>query len=518
MNFEAAHFALTNGNDSANLNTSGAAASSSSYYGEEDGDDNDQGDISSGLANLSMNGGDDGSRFRRSLAASLIPASMALSDGPNSNVGSSIPNASTVSNNPNDDSTHRVLAFKSKAPAPAEGHVNSLKILYSVNKASTNGGSRHVKSTRHIPSAPDRILDAPELQDDFYLNLLDWSCANVLAVALGQTVYLWNATTSSISELMHTSAPDDSITSVSFIKEGGGYLAIGTNNCDVQLWDIEKSKQVRSMKGHTARVGALDWNSHVLSSGSRDASIFNHDVRVKNHHVATLAGHTQEVCGLKWSPDGSTLASGGNDNLVCLWDAAASAASSTSSSSGAVSGVDPSQGLLPRLTLTAHQAAAKAVSWCPWQRGLLATGGGTADRTIKTWNSATGALLTSTDTGSQVCALQWSPHERELLSSHGFAQNQLILWKYPSMTKIKELSGHTQRVLHMATSADGSTVCSAGADETLRFWRVFGEARGKDAAVAGSGSSSIGASQGGGGGGVGSGSGTSSMLPGLGIR
>ena len=183
-----------------------------------------------------------------------------------------------------------------------------------------------------------------------------------------------------------------------------------------------------------------------------------------------------------------------------------------------MSGVDPSQGLLPRLTLTAHQAAAKAVSWCPWQRGLLATGGGTADRTIKTWNSATGALLTSTDTGSQVCALQWSPHERELLSSHGFAQNQLILWKYPSMTKIKELSGHTQRVLHMATSADGSTVCSAGADETLRFWRVFGEARGKDAAVAGGGSSSLGASQGGGGGGVGSGSGTSSMLPGLGIR
>jgi cell division cycle protein 20 (cofactor of APC complex) len=114
--------------------------------------------------------------------------------------------------------------------------------------------------------------------------------------------------------------------------------------------------------------------------------------------------------------------------------------------------------------------------------------------------------------------LQWSPHERELLSSHGFAQNQLILWKYPSMTKIKELSGHTQRVLHMATSADGSTVCSAGADETLRFWRVFGEARGKDAAVAGGGSSSLGASQGGGGGGVGSGSGTSSMLPGLGIR
>lgn len=38
-----------------------------------------------------------------------------------------------------------------------------------------------------------------------------------------------------------------------------------------------------------------------------------------------------------------------------------------------------------------------------------------------------------------------------------------------------ELTGHQARVLHMATSPDGSSVVSAGADETLRFWRVFGE-------------------------------------------
>lgn len=37
------------------------------------------------------------------------------------------------------------------------------------------------------------------------------------------------------------------------------------------------------------------------------------------HHVATLTGHTQEVCGLKWSLDGRYLASGGNDNLVNIW-------------------------------------------------------------------------------------------------------------------------------------------------------------------------------------------------------
>ena len=42
------------------------------------------------------------------------------------------------------------------------------------------------------------------------------------------------------------------------------------------------------------------------------------------------------------------------------------------------------------------------------------------------------------------------------------------------MQKVTELTGHKERVLHMATSPDGTTVVSAGADETLRFWRVFG--------------------------------------------
>ena len=57
--------------------------------------------------------------------------------------------------------------------------------------------------------------------------------------------------------------------------------------------------------------------------------------------------------------------------------------------------------------MTAHAAAVKALAWCPFQSNLLASGGGTADRSIKFWNTHTGALLNSIDTGSQVC---WRPH------------------------------------------------------------------------------------------------------------
>lgn len=43
-----------------------------------------------------------------------------------------------------------------------------------------------------------QVLDAPALQDDFYLNLVDWSSNNVLAVGLGNCVYLWNACSSKV--------------------------------------------------------------------------------------------------------------------------------------------------------------------------------------------------------------------------------------------------------------------------------------------------------------------------------
>ena len=91
-----------------------------------------------------------------------------------------------------------------------------------------------MRGSRHIPSAPERILDGPDLLDDYYLNLLDWGASNVLAVALGPTVYLWNATSGGISELMTTEGDDDHVCRVSWMKEGGSeYLAVGTASAEV---------------------------------------------------------------------------------------------------------------------------------------------------------------------------------------------------------------------------------------------------------------------------------------------
>ncbi|KAI0562477.1 cell division cycle 2 cofactor of APC complex [Gracilaria domingensis] len=351
----------------------------------------------------------------------------------------------------NDLPNSKILAFGDKAPAAKEGYLNPHRVLYNQNSC----GSRVRRSKfRHIPQAPEKILDAPGLLEDFYLNLVDWGSNNTLAVALAESVYLWNADTGKIEQLCET-PPDDCITSVAWIPDGN-YLAIGTNSTEVQIWDVDKMSCTRRMRSHSGRVGALAWNGPLLSSGSRDSQIHNHDVRIPDHHVATLASHTQEICGLKWSPNGTQLASGGNDNIVCIWDNASVGSRWT-----------------PKFKLDQHNAAVKALAWCPWQNNLLATGGGTADRTLRFWNTASGACVNSIDTKSQVCSILWSPHEKELVTSHGFSQNQLTVWKYPSLARMAELKGHSSRVLHMSLSPDGQTVVSAAADETLRFWKVF---------------------------------------------
>lgn len=88
---------------------------------------------------------------------------------------------------------------------------------------------------RKISKLPCKVLDAPALQDDYYLNLLDWSQQNILAVGLASTVYIWNANNSKVNKLCDLGITDLT-TSVSWSPKTS-LLAIGTNSGEVQIWD-----------------------------------------------------------------------------------------------------------------------------------------------------------------------------------------------------------------------------------------------------------------------------------------
>ncbi|KAI0392787.1 WD40 repeat-like protein [Xylariaceae sp. FL0594] len=341
----------------------------------------------------------------------------------------------------------RILEFK---PAPPESS-KPIDLRQQYNRPLKPAGASSAQFRRRIATAPERVLDAPGLIDDYYLNLLDWSSGNQVAIGLERNVYVWSADEGSVSCLLETS-PDTYVSSVKW-SDDGAYVGVGIGTGEVQIWDVAEGTKIRSMFGHDTRVGVMGWNKHLLSTGARSGLVFNHDVRVAEHKVAELVSHTSEVCGLEWRSDGAQLATGGNDNLVSIWDARSLA--------------------VPKFTKTNHKAAVKALSWCPWNMNLLATGGGSYDRHIHFWNTTSGARVNSIDTGSQVTSLRWSTSYREIVSSSGFPDNSLSIWSYPTLVRNVEIPAHESRVLHSCLSPDGQMLATAAADESLKFWKLF---------------------------------------------
>lgn len=309
-------------------------------------------------------------------------------------------------------------------------------------KLTTASRSSRIEN-RFIDTSPHRILDAPGMLDDYYLNLLDWSTTNFVAIGLGESVYGYNVDDKAVIEI-HTGE-----SYISSLKTNGNLLCIGSSDGAMRLMDISANKEIQTMRNHNSRVSCLSWNGNIISSGDKAGRLCNLDIR--SGRVSMVGGHAQEICGLAWSADMKYLASGGNDNVIRVWQL----------------GNNNSQ------TLSGHKSAVKALAWCPWRSGILTSGGGTKDMTIKFWDVVENKLEKSIDTQSQVCTLTYLPKYKEIISSHGYSENDIRIWKVSTMNMISSFGKHGSRVLHVALSPDGSELASASADENLKFWKIF---------------------------------------------
>jgi WD40 repeat protein len=87
-----------------------------------------------------------------------------------------------------------------------------------------------------------------------------------------------------------------------------------------------------------------------------------------------------------------------------------------------------------------HCAAVKAIAFAPWQPSLLATGGGSNDRSVHFYHAPSGSCLATIDVSAQVTSLIWSSTRREIAVTFGFAQPEhpvrIAVFAWPSCEEV----------------------------------------------------------------------------------
>jgi WD40 repeat protein len=199
-------------------------------------------------------------------------------------------------------------------------------------------------------------------------------------------------------------------------------------------------------------VLCCSWRDHSILAGTRDGLVGIVDTKSGEWRVRDDF-HREEICAISFNGDSSLFATSSNDTAVKIWD---------------FRNLES-----PLRVYEEHCAAVRALAWSPTAPGILASGGGTSDKMIRIWNAETGETLAAVNTGSQVCNLFWNEEYNEVLSTHGFSQHQLALWRGSDLTLIAQFYEHKQRVLFMAASPDGTRVTTAAPGDDLRVWKMF---------------------------------------------
>jgi len=202
------------------------------------------------------------------------------------------------------------------------------------------------------------------------------------------------------------------------LSPDGDTLASGSEDMTIRLWDMHTGAHKKTLTGHKHRVYSVVFSpdGKTLASGSDDNTIrlWNVDTgeteRILTGHAGEFEGvdngpsSVEGVKSVAFSPDGKTLASGGGDNVIHLWDIGTGKR---------------------KMTLTGHTHWVFSLAFSPDGKTLAS---GSVDSDIRLWDPHTGQpKKTLTGHGDWVRSIAFSPDGKTLVS--GSDDGSVLLWK-----------------------------------------------------------------------------------------
>ncbi len=248
-----------------------------------------------------------------------------------------------------------------------------------------------------------------------------------------QTLRVWDAATGALLNTLTGPTPErygEGVVEAVAWSPDGGRLASGHGDGAIRIWDSRTGALLRTLKGHSSIASSVAWSpsGDRLASGSPDKTIRVWDAStgtlLRSLNASTTAtgrldprtGHTASVNTVTWSPDGTRLASGGDDTVIALWNPV----------SGAFLG-----------DVGAHSGPVQSVAWSPDGRRLASA---SKDEKVAVW-----------DPSRPVLGLPYGEEEKSLL---------------------KKFGGHRLSAESVAWSPDGTRLVSGGFDSAVRIWDV----------------------------------------------
>nr|WVH32653.1 WD domain protein [Trichoderma asperellum] len=257
------------------------------------------------------------------------------------------------------------------------------------------------------------------------------------------TIKIWDATTGKEQQILkgHRSW----VQSVAFSADGR-YLASGSGDHTIKIWDATTGKERQTLKGHCDKLKSVAFSadSRYLASGSGDHTIKIWDITTGKEQQ-TLKGHRSVVWSVAFSADSRYLASGSEDYTIKIWDI--------------TTGKE-------QQTLKGHRDIVKSVAFSADSRYLAS---GSHDYTIKIWDITTGKeQQTLKGHRSWVESVAFSADGRYLAS--GLHDHTIKIWDATTGKEQKTLKGHRNVVWAVAFSADGRYLASGSEDNTIKIW------------------------------------------------